>query len=96
MNQRIISLSILFIFLASFCKHVLADSEDPRAMYGEAATLLTDAEPAMKSGHDALRTVTDAMQGYYRFKDRLREDVGLAYTFEYAPQFHMHTSRRKI
>lgn len=59
----------------------------PAALYGEAGVVQAYAEPALRSGHDALRPLTDAMSGYFGLKQRLSSDYGLSYIIEYSPQF---------
>lgn len=64
-----------------------AENNDPNAVYGEIGVVQQPLQSKLKTGHDALQPLTDAMSGYFEIKDRLREDYGLAYTIEYAPQF---------
>ena len=61
-------------------------TRDYTALYGEIAVLQDNFQPPRKTGHDAMQPVTDAISGYFDFKQRLRER-GLNYTVEYAPQF---------
>ena len=61
---------------------------DGPATYGEVAVLQRQyADPALRTGHDLFAPLTRGMQGYFDFKDRLREQSGLSYTIEIAPQF---------
>ena len=62
-------------------------ASDAAALYGEAAVLRDYSQPQLRSGHDALRPLTDALVGYFDFKERLSRDHGFDYTIEYSPQF---------
>lgn len=73
--------------LMSPASGLAAANEDPGAVYGEVGVVQIDPLDRLKTGHDALQPLTDALSGYFAFKDRLREQYGLAYTIEYSPQF---------
>ncbi|GJM07841.1 MAG: hypothetical protein DHS20C11_01170 [Lysobacteraceae bacterium] len=62
-------------------------AENAASLYGELSILEDYADPTLRSGHDLFRPLTDAMAGYFDFKDRLSDKQGLAYTIEIAPQF---------
>lgn len=66
---------------------VTAADTDPYATYGEIGIVQDPNRAHLKSGHAALAPVTDALAGYFDFKDRLRETYGLSYAIEYSPQF---------
>jgi len=79
-----------WVFLLPACillQTGLAGASDNAALYGEAAVLQDYARPQLRSGHDAFSPVTDALSGYFGFKERLSRDYGLNYTIEYSPQF---------
>ena len=57
------------------------------ALYGEISINQDQSERRLKSGHDALSPVTQALSGYFEWKNRLEKNYGLSYTIEYSPQF---------
>ena len=65
----------------------VANEDDAKAVYGEIASLVVDINPSVKTGHDALSPLTEAVQGYYLFKERLDIAYGLSYSIEFSPQF---------
>ena len=75
----------LLLALISLCQDSTA-AEPDAALYGEVSMLWEDESPTLRSGHDALRPLTDAMSSYFAAKDRLRQ-AGVTYSIEYAPQF---------
>lgn len=79
--------SYLLMFAPGFTGTVLAQKNDAKALYGEIAVVKESDEQKYKTGHDALGSLTQKMQGYYRFKDQLRDNYGFEYILEYAPQF---------
>lgn len=91
MKPKHIHRNFLFLVLAltgvpsAVC--LAGDQPEPEAVYGEFGVVQLDLADQLKTGHDALQPVTDALSGYFAFKERLREDHGFAYTIEYSPQF---------
>lgn len=61
-------------------------AEDAAAIYGEISTVTEKVDRELRTGHDALQPLTDAMSGYFDFKEDLSEK-GFNYTIEIAPQF---------
>ncbi len=78
---------LLAVCLTTAPPAILADEIDPNAIYGEVGILLSQEGDGLKTGHELLQPLTDAISGYFAFKDRLREQYGVAYTIEYSPQF---------
>jgi porin len=83
-RQRFPALVVAAAIVNTPC--VGADAEDTAAVYGEIAVVQMPLDDQMKTGHDLLQPLTDALSGYFDFKERLRGEYGFAYTIEYSPQ----------
>ncbi len=80
--------SRFFLYLGLLVSVVIpARAHDSTTLYGEASVLQEYAEPRLRSGHDAFAGLTDALSGYFDFKERLGRVHGFHYTIEYSPQF---------
>jgi len=75
------------VLVCACCVPAAADDLDAVSTWGEIAVVKEPPRRQLKTGHDALQPVTDAMSGYFAFKERLQQDYGLSYTIEYSPQF---------
>ena len=76
-------------FLAVPAVALSSGEGDAHATYGEIGVLQLKAGERLKTGHDLFQPLTDAMSGYFDFKDRLRTEHGVSYTIEYAPQYQV-------
>ena len=61
-------------------------ADDSAAVYGEIHALSDGIDRELRTGHDALQPLTDAMSGYFEFKQELSAQ-GFNYMIEISPQF---------
>lgn len=77
----IILSAITFVFSG-----VSADELDDQALYGELGVLNEYKTPELRTGHDALRPLSNKLSPYFDFKKQLSQNYGLSYVLEYSPQ----------
>ena len=65
----------------------MADEIPGSALYGEMSINQEQENRQLKTGHDAFRPISNALSGYFKWKEQLKEDYGFSYTIEYSPQF---------
>ena len=59
---------------------------------GELEVLHEYSRPELRSGHEAMQPVADALQGYFSFKEAVRSNHGFSYVVEYSPQYQFSLS----
>ena len=84
-----INLTVAHALLATLIGSSTTAGAVEDAFLGELEVLHEYSHPELRSGHEAMQPVTDALQGYFSFKEALSSDHGFHFVVEYSPQFQL-------